>query len=447
MIVTTQLPIVLALRPPALIMYVRPTLVIHILSVYRFDELPCHLTQTLCHGATTNHLVRMVERGRLQDTKFLHPTPSDIPAQEWIENATKLDGAIPPPSIYIHPSTESPTLSLSMRRELRDTTTAARLSPSEALTVIYLVLQERSKFGFGTPGQRNVYFSKRDEIPQYVCEIDIPGFKSGHKIKEYGQSGLEALFSCCLYACRLLQTSGLLEPSHFPAVYPFVPTPQAVQLQQQKKAKSSGFRTHPRRTPPFWSLSVETREGLWYPNIVFIDGSPREFGLLAILTRHPLPAISDFPLFISGNSMNVRLRKWQPELFSPQECEELRRATLRIMRFVGNKPFVCHLDQLPYLLFPLEPDAGIVSSLREQYWAHDGHPRLGSPSTSGIVMSMAAAAFLPITTNSTEEIIKDLGDAVIQDRRIEYTKHYFVDKIREDLTPLHTPQEEEVRGL
>ena len=145
--------------------------------------------------------------------------------------------------------------------------------------------------------------------------------------------------------------------------------------------------------------------------------------------------------------MNVRLRKCQPGLFSPQELEELRRATLRIMRIVGNRPFVCHLDQLPYLLFPLEPDASIVSSLREPYWVHDGHPRLGSPSISGVAMNLAAAAFLPITTNSTEEIIKDLGDAIIQDRRIEYTKHYFVDKIREDLTPLHKPQEGEVRGL
>ena len=63
-------------------------------------------------------------------------------------------------------------------------------------------------------------------------------------------------------------------------------------------------------------------------------------------------------------------------------------------------------------------------------------------------MSLAAtAAFLPVTTNSTDEIIKDLDDAVIQDRRIEYTKHYFVDKIREDLTPLHKPQEGEVRVL
>ena len=159
-IVTTQLSIVLALHAPVLIMYVGSALVIHILSLYRFDELPCHLTQALCHGATTNHLVRMVERGRLQDTKILHPTPSDTTAQEWIENATRLDGVIPPPSIHIHPSTESPTLS-SIYQKFRDTTTAVWLSLSEALTTIYLILQERSKFGIGTSGQRNVYFSKR----------------------------------------------------------------------------------------------------------------------------------------------------------------------------------------------------------------------------------------------------------------------------------------------
>ena len=52
-------------------------------------------------------------------------------------------------------------------------------------------------------------------------------------------------------------------------------------------------------------------------------------------------------------------------------------------------------------------------------------------------MSMAASTFEPIVTNNTGEIVKDLDDTVIQDRRIEYTKYCFVDKIREDLTPLH----------
>ena len=224
-----------------------------------------------------------------------------------------------------------------------------------------------------------------------------------------------------------------------------MPIPQAAQLQQTKKAKSNGLRTHPRRTPLFWSLSTETLGGLWHPTVVFIDGPTGEFGLLAILTRYPLPTISDFPLFISGNPMNVRLRKCQPGNFSPDELEKLRRTSLRIMRFVGNKPFVCDLDQLPYLLFPLEPDLALLDSLREPYWAYDGRPGLGSPSASRVVMNTAASAFVPIATNSTEEIVEDLDDAVIQDRRIEYTKHYFVDKIREDLTPLHKPQEGEVR--
>ena len=81
-IVATRLPIILALCAPVLIMYVRPTLAIRILSLYRLDELPCHLAQALCHGATTNHLVRMVERGRLQYRKCLHPITSDTAAQE-----------------------------------------------------------------------------------------------------------------------------------------------------------------------------------------------------------------------------------------------------------------------------------------------------------------------------------------------------------------------------
>jgi len=441
-IVTTQLPVVLTLRAPAFIMYVIPIVVVRILNLYRFDELPCHLTQALCREATTNHLVQMVERGRLQDTKFPQPTP-DAAGQEWIENLTRLDDAIPPPSIYIRPSTESP-LPLTHRR-LRDTTTAARLSPSDALITIYLILQERSKSGIGVPGQRTVHFSRRDKTPRDTCQVSIPGFKDCNGIEEYGHSRLEALIAVCFSACQLLQTRGLLEPAHFSTIYPFVPVPRVIEPQQSKKAKSNGVRTHPRRSPLFWSLSTETLGGLWHPTIVFIDGSAGEFGLLAILTRHPLPVISDFPLSISGNPINVRLRKCQSGLLSLDEAEQLRRTTLRIMRFVGNKPFVCNLNQLPYLLFPLEPEPSLLRSLHEPYWAHDGYPRLDW--ISGIVMNMAASAFLPIMTDRTEDIIKELDDAIIQDRKIEYTKHYFVKKIREDLTPLHEPQEGEVRVL
>jgi len=115
------------------------------------------------------------------------------------------------------------------------------------------------------------------------------------------------------------------------------------------------------------------------------------------------------------------------------------------MRFVGNKPFVCDLNQLPYLLFPLEPETALLRSLHEPSSVHEGYLRLGSPCVSGVVTSMAASAFVPIMTDGTKDVIKDLTGAVIQDRKIEYTKHYFVDKIREDLTPLHKPQEGEVR--
>ena len=424
-------------------MYAMPTSIVHVLTPCRFDELPCHLTQALCREATTDHLIRMVERGRLRDTKFLRPTPSDVTAQEWTKNIATLYGAIPPPSIYIHPSTESPVPPPTYRR-LRDITTAAWLSPSDALTVVHLVLQERFKSGLGVPDQRSVHFSKRERIPRHVCQVDIPGFED--KIKEYGRSKFEALVSGCFSACQLLQTNGLLEPTHFPAVYPFVPVPQTIEPQQSKKAKPNGVRAHPRRTPLFWSLSTKTLGDLWYPTIVIIDGSEGEFGLLAILTLHPLPTIPDFPLSFSGNPVNVQLRKCQSRLFSPDELEQLRRATLRIMRFIGNKPLVCNLNQLPYLLFPLEPRITLLGSLHGPSWAHEEYPRLGSPCVSGAVMSMASSAFLPITTESTENVIKDLADAVIQDRKIEYTKHYFVGKIREDLTPLHKPQEGEVRS-
>lgn len=384
----------------------------------------------------------MVEQGRLQATKFSPLAPPDMAFKEWTTNIAKLDGVIPPPSIYIRPSTESPPFSFT-HRKLRDPTTTAWLSPADALMVIHLLLQERSGTGIGVSGQHTVHLSKRVEIPREVCQVNIPGLEGRGEIEEYGHSELEALVTACFSACQLLQMNGMLEPGHFPAVSPFVPLPRAVGPQQSKKA-SNGVCIHPRRSPPFWYLSTETLGGQWYPTSIFISGSG-DFGLLAILTRHPLPAIPDFRLFISGNPTNVRLRKCQPGRFSSNELEQLRRVTLRILRFIGNKPFVGDLNHLPYLLFPLQPDAALLNSPHDPpHQASEGPPRLGSPCQSEFVTSMAASAFLPIMTDTTDEVTRDLYDAVIQDRKIEYTKRYFVGKIREDLTPLHKPREGEV---
>lgn len=116
----------------------------------------------------------------------------------------------------------------------------------------------------------------------------------------------------CFSACQFLQTCGILEPTHFPAIYPFVPLPRAVESRQSKKGKSNGVHNHPRKSPFFWSPSTENLGCLWYPAIVFIDGLVGKFGLLAILTRHPPSAIPDLPLFMSGDLVNVRLRRCQP---------------------------------------------------------------------------------------------------------------------------------------
>ena len=363
-------------------------------------------------------------------------------SQEWIRNVPKLDGAIPPPPVYIRPSTESPLPFA--EGKLRDSTTAAELTPSDALIVLHLVLQERSNSTLNRPSQHVIRFSKRDEAPQSVCRVNIPGLGNHDKVEEYGHSKLEALVHACLSACQLLQMNGLLEPEHFPTIHPFVPVSRAIESQQGNKAKSNGAHTHSRRTPLFWTLSTEALGGLWFPTIVFIGEPAEGFGPLAILTRHPLPAIPDFRLFFSGNPVNVRMRKCQPGRFSSDELEQLRRATLRILRFISNKPLVGGLNQLPYLLFPLKDDVTLPNFLRDSHSTHMEYLRLGNPCESEVVTRMAASAFLPITVDNTEQITGDHHDAVIQDRKIEYTKHYFVSRVREDLTPLHKPREGEV---
>jgi hypothetical protein len=340
-------------------MYVRPMFVVHILTLCRFDEFPCHLTQALCHGATTNHLVRMVERGRLRDTKFSRPTPSDVTAQEWIEHAMRTRRSHPTPSTHVSILPPNPLLRRSHTGDFEIQRPPLCYLPRRADSdPPYPPRAIQVRFWCSQSTQRPFFEKGRDSA---IClRGQHPRARRLHKIEGYGHSGLEALVSCCFHACQLLQTNGLLEPAHFPTVYPFVPVPRTIEPQQSKKAKSNGVRTHPRRTPTFLVPINRDPGGFMVPyHRIYrrLDG-----GVWPACHSDPTSIAnnSDFSLFISGNPVNVRLRKCQPGLFSPDELEQLRRTTLRIMRFVGNKPFVCDLNQFPYLLFPLEPDIALL---------------------------------------------------------------------------------------
>lgn len=210
------------------------------------------------------------------------------------------------------------------------------------------------------------------------------------------------------------------------------------QGQSGEQFKKNGLRPYARGRPTFWDGSLTHLSEEFFPTVI----APSGHGLtnLVLLTRIPLQELPPFNLFFSGMSNLVILHSGLPFSIKKRRMRDLRRYTLRLHRIIGNKPFICSEQSIPYFLAPMSaewtsPHAGSAEPF----------PEVSSHIDWDAVMLAASQAYVRVESGSSEVIAEQLQDAVIQDRWVEYTKRYFVVKIRHDLSPMHKPAEGEVR--
>lgn len=206
----------------------------------------------------------------------------------------------------------------------------------------------------------------------------------------------------------------------------------------EEQFKKNGLRSYTRGHPSFWEESLAHPSKKLFPTLIVPNG--HGLSSMILLTRTPLPDLPSFDLFFSGAANTVSLQTGLPFHVKKRQIRDLRRYTLRLHRIIGNKPFICDEQSIPYFLAPLSAQwegssVGLAINL----------PDVASHIDWDAVSLAASQAYVRLTPGSPEIIAEQLRDAVLQDRWVEYTKRYFVVKIRQDLSPMHKPGEGEVR--
>lgn len=154
---------------------------------------------------------------------------------------------------------------------------------------------------------------------------------------------------------------------------------------------------------------------------------------LCILTRTPLPAFSPFRVFFSGVPADVSFRCGAPFEVDRARLTQLGQYTMRICRSLANKPFECEIEDMGFFLAPLNDSAHMDDIVWPLPRPYDWIPWDD--------VSLACSHWaISLKFSSTDALEKDIEDAIIQDRWVEFTRRYDTPIVRHDLSPLSRPE-------
>ncbi|KAG6855112.1 hypothetical protein C0991_006041 [Blastosporella zonata] len=256
------------------------------------------------------------------------------------------------------------------------------------------------------------------------------------------QTKLDAQSVACFIFCQHLASTGLLDCRFFPP-------PKSLDTARlgsghqpsPKDPNSGGPRRYSRKEPEFWPNTRKFESASLYPIIISTPPDPdkQPYAPIVILTRQPLPDLASFNIFHSGIPAVVSIERGEPLPIDGAQLNDLYLYTLRICRTVSNKPFQCSQADMAYFFAPLTTT-----------WTSSGQCDPASPLNLPSIVShipwdavqLAGSSYnMPIKMDTLEDADRDVHDAVIQDRQVEFTRRYDAVKLRPDLSPLSKPKD------
>lgn len=428
-----------------------------------FESLVSYAYSRACTRGSESHLIHMAERGNDVHRRILSEIASlDISMERWIESISRgPESSIPPSTLK---ETSDPYRSDSDDDDeedfVQDPTASGRIYIHDATTVLYRFL------AYSLPADRDILLKRplfkfqqlrgHGSRNMHICTVLMPPdflIPSISGLPYPTQSA--ARRAACLRACEELFNRGFLD-------YNFFPRPPSVTVRPQRtsyastsmmedvtdddddnpllhRKKSSGTRLYYRRKPDFWSNTTGIFNGRLYPTVIDVDfpeESTEKYGSLLFLTRLPLPRFDPFKLFHNGVPFKIRMIRAAPFEVDQNQLQLLHRYTLRLCRTISNKPFVATLEETLYFLAPLAPTWNASASESEDTWdLPDVWTHIPWDSVVAATKNWAVA----LRRESTENLISDIQDAVIQDRWVEFTRRYYVTLLRQDLNPMSKP--------
>ncbi|CAK5275583.1 unnamed protein product [Mycena citricolor] len=394
-------------------------------TVIRFDLLEGDLAYGLSVdlvGGSESHLIHMLEHGNDKHRRILLESSTRLREMSaWYQtlHSAAVGTASPFPLLSASDAEQSESEDdEELAPYIQDPVTGGRIYPSDAVSVVYQVATAA-----GITHPTPLFQSKPDASLQYTCTVVLPGIPILSSSQSH-PSMAHARREACYQFCVKMFEAAVLDSEFFLAH----PIPR-----EAHPAERSDDRTglYPIKAPDFWAAPASL--SLWYPTAIVPVELPRHAPIL-LITRHPLPKLPRFRLFISGPPAAVETVKCAPLGLDAEKINELYLYTLRVLRALMNKGLACALEDMPYLLAPLH-NPPIAD-----------HKRWQPPDISGSIpwelVSLAAAAWsVPLKYGNAEVVGNDVADAIIQDRSTELTRRYEIRQVRGDLSPHSSPED------
>lgn len=269
---------------------------------------------------------------------------------------------------------------------------------------------------------------------EWFCTVRLPGTPidtfSGPCCPSRGLARREVCYS----VCRQLQHLGELDSSLFPH-----PRTSSVFLGQDNEVEASVGPSYKRLyiplSPDFWAISISRPPypDFLYPCIISIvtpGTGIEERTPICILTRIPLPHLPCLQLFHFGNQLELNIHRVLPVKLEMSQLELVHRFTVKFCRIILNKPFESSSwKNMGYFLLPMKR-SWIPPSETDQQPSYSF-----ATDIDWHTVSLASETWaVPFT--DLIDLRRELEDAVVQDRAVEFTYRCEINRIRNDMTPL-----------
>lgn len=355
---------------------------------------------------------------------------------------------------------------------MTDPTTGGCIHLQDAVTVVYRIAASARGSNYRISDDRFFEFAESCCTPNtsqaYTCTIHFPfgvaiSKVTGPSCATIAQARRTACYQACLELLDLNQLDYRLFPlpintrktkigeSISPRVAEALPTKQiptdSDHQQVQAEPKAQTTQPYLRKQPEFWNFTSRINSGILYPVIVSFNNSAdatKAYGPMLILTRYPLPPLSSFNVFFSGTPATVNIIQAASFEASEEQLKDLHGYTIRVCRAIMNKSFTCDSEKMLYFLAPVSSNWEVQKI--NQYKGR-GFPDAAEHIPWELVKLAAESWAVPLASCNTRTMAKDMEDAIVQDRWVEFTRRYEVVCIRHDLTPLSKPEDSNVGSI
>ncbi|KAF8558886.1 ribonuclease III [Imleria badia] len=410
------------------------------LLVIRYDTFESQLSFSYaCAYAClpSSRVVHMVENGSDESRQVLTRFLEGAFSEWWIPVIIHSGGVPIPPSPLVENwlSSQFGDEATDSWPCIEDPVTGRRLYEHDALEALYRFVAVTQKADFsGAP----LLITREVSVPQnqqaWICTATLPvGLPVDHVTGPCRLTPTHARRSTAYEVCVQLYEHGAFHNNLFPVAQHHL-KPDTSGSAALAADKVSGNRCYPRKRSLFWSNSIRLHKHRLFPFVVYVDRRGVDYTPIMLLTRQPLPHIPSFRLFFPGTSEAVGNLRAPPLELDERRMEALYLFTLRICRAIYNKPLVCPLEKMAYMLAPLK--------LPEQVDAQSLDPVHLTDYISWDTIELAGNTWMvKFDLEELHRSSEGVHDLIVQDRLVEFTRRYYVARLRRDLTPLSKPED------